>query len=504
MREALRDTTCGSLVRRRKLAALLGLLVLAIYPAHMLFRSPCVGVADNGDFFRVTEPAGIQPFDAPRSLGRYVECEYRVGAADFIHFFSSAALAAWAATHLAWDTPQRMDLRQMGFTWFSLLLVVLAMFAASDLSALFTFAVFVVLLDPGYLLFLNSFYADPACLIPLAGCALWLRRSGPRRREFSETPLRSSAPWLCLLVALALCAGFSKMQYALFPGVLLVGMLPLLARRGPGGVHRLAVGAALAALAVAGVWHFSIGSGPRFLEVNNYHAVFAGIALVSSEPDRALDKLGIPADLRDLPRRDVWSARIAPDHPIHPYLQHLSRMRLALLYLRDPRAVVRTLVRIQNELALPRTHTRGNFPYDAEHPRKEVIDPFWRFGRVRSVLFGRWPWMLWLFLTAVAVSLGVLAKTRRMPAGSVAPYVFLVAWFLTQLVVVILGDGFVALEQHLLAARFALDLLLAMTGVEVCLGLCSQAYLHMTEDFVGEVTRRQLNHFGDLITEVAQ
>ena len=32
----------------------------------------------------------------------------------------------------------------------------------------------------------------------------------------------------------------------------------------------------------------------------------------------------------------------------------------------------------------------------------------------------------------------------------------------------------------------------------------SQGYLHMTEDFVGELTRRQLGRFGDLITEVAQ
>jgi hypothetical protein len=30
----------------------------------------------------------------------------------------------------------------------------------------------------------------------------------------------------------------------------------------------------------------------------------------------------------------------------------------------------------------------------------------------------------------------------------------------------------------------------------------SQIYLHMTRDLVGEVTRRELAHFGDLITAV--
>ncbi len=32
----------------------------------------------------------------------------------------------------------------------------------------------------------------------------------------------------------------------------------------------------------------------------------------------------------------------------------------------------------------------------------------------------------------------------------------------------------------------------------------SQVYLHLTEDFASELTRRQLDHFGDLITEVAR
>jgi len=31
----------------------------------------------------------------------------------------------------------------------------------------------------------------------------------------------------------------------------------------------------------------------------------------------------------------------------------------------------------------------------------------------------------------------------------------------------------------------------------------SQVYLHMTQDFVGEVIRRQVNRFSDLITEVS-
>ena len=30
----------------------------------------------------------------------------------------------------------------------------------------------------------------------------------------------------------------------------------------------------------------------------------------------------------------------------------------------------------------------------------------------------------------------------------------------------------------------------------------SQVYLHLTEDFASELTRRQLERFGDLITEV--
>ncbi len=466
--------------RRRRLSrglcvAALGLLLLGGgYGATTLAQSPCVGVADNGDFFRVTQPAGLEPLDAPRARGLFVQCEYLTVPADFTHFFSSAALAAWTAKHFAWGAADRMELRQMGLTWLTVLMAVLVFFVVSDnLSAIFAVAVLAVFLDPGYLLFFNSFYADPACMIPLAGCVLWLRRFGARRREFSESPFHTAAPWLYLLFALALCAGFSKMQYALFPGVLLAGLLPILLAPDLSWLRRAVVAGALVIATAAAVWHFSLGTGARFLEANNYHAVFAGMALVSSEPDQALAQLGIPAELRGLPRRDVWSAHIDPDHPIHAYLRNLSRRRLALLYLRDAGAIVRALDRIEDELALPRTHTRGNFPFSAEHPHKEIIDSSWRFGRVRSFLFGRWPWMLWLFLAGVVGWCGAAVTAQSARAGSVAPYVFLLVWFATQLVVVILGDGFVALEQHLIGARVALDLLLAVTGVELCLWLAS-------------------------------
>lgn len=57
---------------------MIGLLVgLALYAAGVLAGAPCRGVADNLDFFRVTEPAGIEPPEpAPRRPGLFVQCEY--------------------------------------------------------------------------------------------------------------------------------------------------------------------------------------------------------------------------------------------------------------------------------------------------------------------------------------------------------------------------------------------------------------------------------------------
>jgi hypothetical protein len=454
--------------RAGRLTGIVLLVGVAAFAAAVLLGEPCRGVADNGDFFRVTRPAGIEPLEPqPRRPGLFVQCSYAVGSADLGELFTSAALFAWAAKHVPFPaTPGTMALQQMGTLWLALWLLLVAALVRAGAPLPGLVAVFVVLADPGYLLFWNSFYGDAALLFALAGSVALLSHWAAEPTRLARPPRGRLLAWSAVLVALGFVGSWSKMQYLLFATVLALALAPLLV--GPPAARRRLAGAALALLlvAVAAGWHFVLGGGPRFPWANNYHAVFAGIAQVAAEPDEALAAVGVPERFRDLPRRDVFG-RVAPDHPVHAELADLSRLRLLGLYAGDPQALAGVASRVQAEMARLRTHTRGNHPRTAERPRRTVDDPPWRFGRVRHRLLGPRPWLLWPLLALTTLACAA-APFRGAPAAArTAPFLLLLLWFSSQVVAVVLGDGFVAFEQHLVGARLALDLLLALGLVEL-------------------------------------
>lgn len=460
---------------------------LIAFVGHTLLRPPCFGVADNGDYWRVMRPAGIEHLEPVERPGRFVQCEYRGFDGDLAQGVSSPAVVAWLAKRLSWglsDGPGRVDLRQAGVLYLLLLAAIVGLALARDAPPLLVTVWTYVLADPGYFLFFNSFYADPALLVALLGVALWLAGAdAPARRGRPAGAVVASGLGLVLL---ALLGGASKMQNVLFPAAALLALGSLAwpppdrARSGPasraGSKVFVASLGMLAVLAVALPWLFFRGPAPRFPRVNAYHAVFAGILQVTDRPEVAADRLGVPRAYLDLPRRDVWSGRVPLDHPVFDDLSRLSRWRLLGLYLSEPAAVVRSAHRLAEALAEESPHRRGTYPRGTGHPAYAQLDVPWQVSRLRHPVLAPWPGAIWL-VPAGALLWLLLSAARRQWGGSEAAAVFLLAFGASQLVVVVLGDGFVALEQHLLGARLAFDLLLPLG-------------LHTAARAVGERSRR--------------
>jgi hypothetical protein len=440
-----------------------GLLLLLVQAALLLTRDPCVGVADNLDFWRVADPAGIEVPPQPRQ-GYYVVCSYRQGEADLGAFFSSPALLAWTARHLGWGlgTPAgQFDLRQLGLLYGALVAAVLAGALALGLCATRVFLLAWVLADSGFLLFFNSLYADPALLLGLLGAVCLLPFAGFGEPRGESAAARGGV--LVLLLLSAALAGFSKMQYSPFPTLLLAAcVLTLACEREWPSPARLGFLAALALVAIAAPWHFFLGSAPRFPEANSYNAVYGGIARVASAPAVALAALGVPEEYRSRPTKDYFAARIGPDDPVLPSLRQLSRVRLAGLYLRDPGATWRTAMAIAGELWKTGTNSRGNYTRVESGRRRRVYESPLQFSVWRGRCLG-WlpPGAAWIFLGAVAGSLvyrGLCGLWNTQDTVGL----FLLLWLLSQAAVAVLGEGFVNLHQHLLGARFAFDLLLVL------------------------------------------
>jgi hypothetical protein len=452
-------------------AALALLLLVLAQAARLLARDPCVGVADNRDYWRVARPAGIEIEAQPRHRqGRFVICTYPLAEPRLGSLFSSAALMAWTARPLRWGlavAPGELDLRQVGLLYGALTAALLAAALALGLPPLRALLFAWVLADPGFLLFFNSLYADPALLLGLLGvvCLLPLPLAGCRARW--------TVP--ALLGLCALLAGASKMQYSVLPGLLLAACLAgfLLRRERPDRAGLVFLGL-LAVAAVAAPANFFWGSGPRFLDANAYDAAYSGIARVASDPDAALAELGIPAEYRSRPAKSFFAARIGPDDPVLPYLRKLSRLHLAALYLRDPEARTETAARIARLLEKRETHPRGNYTQEESGSQPRGFETPWQFAAWRARLFGGLPdYALGLFLAALLGLLVYRAASRRWNAEDTLA-LFLLLWVTSQSAIGVLGDGLSTLGQHLLGARLGLDLLLVLVVVR-CVGACFRA-----------------------------
>lgn len=441
------------------LAALLVLGSLLAWAAWLLSRDPCVGVADNLDYWRVGRPAGID-VRPPEEPGGYVVCTYPLATGDLGRLPSAPAAIAWLVRHLAGS--REFDLRSLGLAYLfaSVVLVVVALAAGRPTAAVLG-AVWVAV-DPGFLLFYNSLYADPCLILGLLGVVLFLPATAIA--STGSTPRARWATWA--LIPCAAVAGLSKMQYSSFPTVLLLICIVALAlRRRRPGFGELAFCAALAGLAVGAWWHFARGSGPRFIAANDYDAVFSGIAVLAHEPAVALDRLGVPAQARSLAGGTYFDADPGERAVAAESLRALSRWRLGWLYARDPEAVLRAARRAARELWKTGTNPRGNYTREESGGDPRMYRVPFQFALWRTRLLGWLPaWTVWVFLGALAVWLLVAAWRPAWTAVD-SLTLLLLLWVPGQSAVAILGDGLVSLHQHLLGARLALDLLIVLTAI---------------------------------------
>jgi len=441
------------------------LLVFLAFAFHTILRTPCMGIADINDFWRVMRPAGIEHVKPLVKKGHFVVCTFKTGRAHLASGPSSATLVAWLAKHFGWGLRPGlglMDLRQMGRVCLLMVLCVVIASIAARASPLLLSLMLFVLVDPGYLLFFNSFYADALFFIALFGITLWFERYGDLPRGFWDLDSLRWAGVVASLGGLVILGGASKMQFVLFPAFVTICLaVPFLINWRKSPIRAMSMMSVLTLLSIATPLLFFLGPAPRFLEANNYHAVYGGIVQVASDPDGVLGDLGVPRQYWNLPRTDYWTAGVVDSHPVHRHLRHLSRLQLLRLWVCDPGAVRVVLAEIEAAMTLVDLHPRGNFVRDATHRRKTTYRTWWQFSRIHGALYRAWPAVIWLIL-GVGGIWGATAFTGGRRTGTKAAALFLVLWTASQLVVIILGEGLVNLRAHLVGARLALDFLLML------------------------------------------
>ncbi len=377
-----------------------------------LLVPPLVGLADNGDFSRVLNPAGLAHPSAndEESYFRWMEPRFkRVSRAPDPSYYrttESLLVEVALAPDRVLGSGRTFDTRFLAAVHMLLLLTGLGLLvgACRDLLAPSQVLVAALLVffftDVGYTAPLNSFYSQtPSLLFLLLTAAL--AAEGVRRGGLG-------GPWLgayFLCGALFVC---SKPQESIqAPLLALFGVR--LAWPGARRARRAAAVALAAALCLLAGRYYrsgqaSIGSTTR------YNILFLEILRHSADPARDLVELGLDPDWIRYVGIPPWGpATPFRDPAFRAHFENGSRHPTPrTIYLRHPGRAFEVLLRTAKASYELRPCELGNFARESGAAPRELASWPAAWSRARSRLSGL-PWLLVFF----AANLAAIAATWR-------------------------------------------------------------------------------------------
>jgi hypothetical protein len=452
--------------RSLRLRSLAVWAVVALLGLLLIHGSAPFGMADQGDFARtvsrvVGEPLSTAPGagpDGPVTRWRLPEGlpvpNPSSGSSSFLF-----AAAAWLQS----GYQDRFDLLHLGLAGKTLLLAGLWLLAVAAGRRGGFGAVGQGALAAGLMLaafaahnigFLQSFYGEYSFVLGLPVLLAALLWPEGRMRK------------LLLLAGLVLCAG-AKAQFFYLP-LLVLAVLWLQARAAG---RRLGASSVAGLLLVQGLCLLPLAASD-VVGLNRHHSVRLGSHLAMTEAER--DRLGLAPAERACIGVDAWGNRLETLDAVRlvrgeAQCPVIDRTLLDVLrpYAVAPRAALRLVtVGLPPHLTVRYFHLQANYLYAVPltHRSGPVTDALRGLTDMREGLLR--PWALPLVL--VAAFWVALRGLRREPAdGLAAPLLLLALVCVSQVPVVLLGEGVRDLSKHLAGAQYALDLMLVLLAGHV-------------------------------------
>lgn len=450
------STLAGSAVRilwYRRLAWLL-LAVAAMRGLQVLASDPLLAIANNYDTIRVqscieawpVRDAAIHP--ATRSPEAPFE-RYRFSDIGGTCFMTSEAVFAWLAWPGMWVEQSLTDDRSFSIRWkgalqFGMWLVIatwvtrrLLALDRSDLAAGHSAVAAAVVVDPGNVLYFNTFYTESAAVVflyaLLAGCLVALAPGG-RARSWSDLAIGLAAVLLAL----------SKIQH-LFVPVVTVVCVALVAWLCRVDRRKLLLIIAVAALLGSSIqWlHMNSAGNESIRSANLVDTLFTALLPNASHPDDMLAELGLPATCIEQSGSSWYSPGMS-ERKLCPEVFALRQPDLIAAALRDPFMLGRALMGGANRAGAWIPAGLGVVAGQDSMGLPASI-PSW--SRLYEKLGPR---ALGALICALPVLALVLVCVRRSPAQAPVNAVLLTVGVLPLFVLAtaILGDGYVDVPKH--------------------------------------------------------
>ncbi|HLM98286.1 MAG TPA: hypothetical protein VK335_03335 [Bryobacteraceae bacterium] len=423
-----------------------------------LVLPPPVGVADNGDFLKLT---GRCSLGAP-NREYYIDTHYAFDSHynwQGSGFYSSELLLfslAMAANEVL-SKDGSFDLRVMGcihgalFLAAVILLVPLLDGVSRALRLVFCGAALFMFCDVMYVSYFNSFYMDVAGYLSLLlAVVLYLRVLRWRRRVDA-----------ILLVVCTLVAVTSKPQHALL-GIWFTLLFLLLPDVMWGG--RKLVAAAVSIAMLLATWAaFQFETPPMQTAKSCFNVAFMLILPNSKNVDRTLAELGLDNSYRKWIGSTAYAEGVGLDERANyePFKRKLSYGRLAWFFLTHPLNAYRSLRAALNEGGMQRPKYLGNFEAASGQPARAQSQSFAAWSDLKRMLFyDHAPRFLLSFLGLAVLVTALLALARRsLPRGAVAGGMVLIGMAFTEMLVSSLAEGMEP-ARHLMIFFAQFDMLL--------------------------------------------
>jgi len=427
--------------------------VTAAILAFQIFFPPRVGLANNGDFGKVTARFALHaPAEdefAYANLKWAFDTKYR-WTSDFRS--DETLLAAVAVGWNKLTGAQKFDIRWMGLVHG--LLFLLAMYLLQPLLDGFSrprrvailAAVVFVLTDFLYTGLFNTFYMDAATYVALMlAVVLFLRAAKWRRRGDALA-----------MVAAALLLTLSKPQHAIL-GVWIAALLAVAgAELWPadrnGRVFGIVSGAVVL---IAALVALKTEAPANYSSNPTYNLIFIQLIPNSRDADADLIALGLDASYKRWSGTHAFSPLGAMGDPafVREFMRRTSYARIGRYYLTHPRDTWLTLVNAGAWAGRVRP-PMGNFDRSSGLPRFSESHAFTVWSDAKNALLhqhgGRF--IAWNVLMAAVFSGTAVLRRRLLPPVAVPAALALAAMAVTAWLEASLGDAAEIARHHLIAS----------------------------------------------------
>lgn len=416
------------------------LIILAA--TYLLIVPPIVGVADQGDYYRLTARVGLAPpndISWDDQFNNWLVTRWNIIPPRSIRVFSTAEYPVRAAItfHNVTTKANTLDIRWVSAVYLTMLagLILCVLRSARTLPPASYFVIAVGLLlvctDSEYISYFNSFYGEPAAMLGvLAFVAAGL-----------ATVTAEDPSWIHLVILVAASAFLagSKAQNAILGMFAACWMIWLFARKPAQRVAAIVGGVGL--ICFSG---FVLAIAP-IPEANLFHAIYDRVLPNSTDPKESLSELGLKPETAVWAGKGYWDVKIeSPDF----FPGNATRLKLFSFYLRSPLVdlrMVRGALTLSNEL-----EGLGSFPKESGAPRFARTQAFTGYDRLRARMGS-----IWLVFPLLAANIGAIFVWQNRKAslistfGTMAASAFLIACFLDA-----------APQKHLFTFNLLFDVLL--------------------------------------------